>query len=83
MPTDLPPDYKPKPKDDPADPADPAVPGAVPAFPTPGGDDAVDPQGGEPRPGSDVVDPPGWGVPPVVPGGGREDVPQPAGMPTF
>lgn len=83
MPTDLPPDYKPKPKDDPNDPADPAVPGSVPSYPPVGGDDAVDPQGGEPRPGSDVVDPPGWGVPPVVPGGGREDVPLPAGMPIF
>lgn len=83
MPTDLPPDYKPKPAHDPADPADPAVPGAVPAFPPVGGEDSVDVPTGAPRPGSDVSDPPGWAVPPVVPGGDREDVPLPAGMPTF
>ncbi len=83
MPTDLPPDYKPRPVDNPADPADPTVPGAVPAFPPTGGDDSVDVPGSAPRPGSDVSDPPGWAVPPVVPGGDRGDVPLPAGMPTF
>lgn len=83
MPTDLPPDYKPRPVDDPANPADPAVPGAVPAIPEPGGADAVDPGTGAPRPGNDVSDPPGWAVPPVVPGGDKADVPLPAGMPTF
>ena len=80
MPTDLPPDYKPKPV---ADPANPTVPGAVPASPPAGGEDAVDVPGGAARPGSDVFDPPGWAAPPVAPGGDRGDVPLPAGMPTF
>ena len=83
MPTDLPPDYKPKPKSDPNDPADPNEPGAVPAFPPVGGEDALDPNGSGAGGGSDVVDPPGWSVPPVTPGGDRGNEPLPAGMPTF
>ncbi len=79
MPTDLPPDYKPKPANDPANPADPAVPGSVPAYPPEQGEDSRDPSGGTPRPGSDVVDPPGWTVPPIAPG----ETPAPAGMPAI
>ena len=88
MPTNLPPDYKPKPASDPTDPADPSVPGAAPAFPPPSDEDALDgpkgiprpgPNVGVPGPGSDVVDPPGWAVPPVVPG----EEPAPEGAPAF
>ena len=83
MPTDLPPDYKPQPVNDPANPADPAVPGSAPAFPPVQGEDSKDDAGGAPRPGADVVDPPGWGVPPIAPGVEPDKVPLPAGMPTF
>ena len=79
MPTDLPPDYKPQPVNDPANPADPAVPGSVPAYPPERGEDARDAPGGNPLPGADVVDLPGWTVPPGLPG----ETPAPAGMPTF
>lgn len=78
MPTDLPPDYKPRPADGPAQPADPAVPGSVPAYPPEQGADARDP-GGAQEPGADVVDPPGWTVPSNRPG----ETPLPAGAPTF
>jgi hypothetical protein len=84
MPTDLPPDYKPQPANDPNNPVDPSVPGSKSAYPPETGEDARDPSGVQPpRPGADNVDPPGWPVPPVVPGGDKSDVPLPAGMPTF
>ena len=81
MPTDLPPDYKPRPMSDPADAGNP-----VPAPPK--GEDSRDGQPGVPRPGpdagvglpgadGDVVDPTG------VPGGVPAGVPAPAGLPTF
>lgn len=80
MPTDLPPDYKPRPKRDPADPADPDVPGSGPAYPPAQGEDSRDDAAGAPpAPGEDVVDPPGWGMPPRVPG----ETPAPAGGPIF
>ena len=77
MPTDLPPDYKPQPANDPASPADPTVPGSAPAYPPAQGEDARDPTPGKPSPDSDVVDP--SGLPGALPGG----VPAPAGMPTI
>ena len=82
MPTDLPPDYKPQPAHDPNNPADPAVPGSGPAYPPEQGEDSRD-DPGAPRPGKDLIDPPGWSVPPLAPGGDPDDVPLPAGMPTF
>lgn len=82
MPTDLPPDYKPQPANDPNSPVDPSVPGSGPAYPPEQGDDARDPAAGKPA-GGDLVDPPGWSVPPIVPGGDPAEVPLPAGMPTF
>lgn len=86
MPTDLPPDYKPKPASDPID------PGSTPAYPpAPGEDVPGEPVGvpqpgpgvGVPGPSGDVVDPPGWSEPPILPGGQPSEVPSPAGMPTF
>jgi hypothetical protein len=82
MPTDLPPDYKPRPANDPNDPVDPGVPGSAPAYPPQQGDDSRDP-GGNALPGSDVVDPPGWPVPPTMPGREPDQVPLPAGTPVF
>lgn len=82
MPTDLPPDYKPKPADDPNDPVVPGAPGSEPAYPPSQGDDARDPAG-SPGKGADVVDPPGWPVPPTRPGVDPDSVPLPAGTPTF
>ena len=79
MPTDLPPDYKPQPKSDPNNPADPSVSGSVPAYPPAQGEDSRDEPTGIPRPGADVVDPPGW----HIPGGNPDEVPLPAGAPTF
>ncbi len=79
MPTDLPPDYKPRPRTDPNNPADPEVPGSVPAYPPVQGEDARDEPTGAPQPGADVVDPPGWGLPPIAPA----ELPSPAGAPTF
>lgn len=84
MPTNLPPDYKPKPANDPGNPADPNVPGSAPAFPPEPGEDVRDPASPSPRPGGDVIDPsPGWSVPPLVPGAEPTNDPAPAGMPTF
>ena len=92
MPTDLPPDYVPKPFNDPNNPADPNSPGSTPAYPpVPGEDSPGEPVGipqpgpgvGIPGPGGDVVDPPGWSEPPVLPGGFPSEVPTPAGTPTF
>ena len=83
MPTDLPPDYKPQPAND---------PGATPAYPPAPGEDAPGeptnvpqpgPGVGMPGPGGDVVDPPGWSEPPLMPGGSPAEVPTPAGTPTF
>lgn len=82
MPTDLPPDYKPKPARDPNDPVDPTVPGSAPAYPPVQGEDSRDDPAGVPHPGADVIDPPGWSIPPIVPGGDPADVPLPAGVPT-
>lgn len=82
MPTDLPPDYKPRPVNDPSDPVVPDVPGSAPAYPPAQGDDSRDPAG-SPGKGSDVVDPPGWPVPPTRPGIDPDAVPLPAGTPTF
>lgn len=73
MPTDLPPDYKPRPANNPASPVDPAVPGSKPAYPPEQGEDARDPTGDGPQPGEDVVGPLG------APGG----MPAPAGMPSI
>lgn len=75
MPTDLPPDYRPKPMPDP-EPQGDSVDG-------PGGVPQPGPNVGVPGPGADVVDPPGWAVPPLTPGEGGMGVPQPAGTPTF
>ncbi len=79
MPTDLPPDYKPQPKADPNSPIDPTMPGTTPAYPPAQGEDSRDEPMGVPRPGADVVDPPGW----HIPGGNPDEVPLPAGAPTF
>ena len=92
MPTDLPPDYKPRPINDPTNPADPNTPGSTPAYPpTPGEDSPAEPIGvpqpgpgvGVPGPGPDVIDPPGWSEPPIAPGGYPVEIPTPAGTPTF
>ncbi|HEX4766216.1 MAG TPA: hypothetical protein VH414_08055 [Lichenihabitans sp.] len=83
MPTDLPPDYKPQPANDPNNPADPSVPGSGPAYPPAQGEDARDEPGAAPRPGEDAVDPDGLGVPPLAPGDGKAGTPSPAGVPTF
>lgn len=87
MPTDLPPDYKPRPI---TDPADPTAPGSNPAYPPIPGDDMPGvsvpqpgPPVGVPGPDADVVDPPGWSEPPIVPGQNPVPVPSPAGTPTF
>ena len=77
MPTDLPPDYKPQPANDPASPADPSVPGSKPAYPPRPGAAARDGTVKTPQPGDDSVDP--TGLPGSFPGG----VPAPAGMPTI
>lgn len=77
MPTDLPPDYKPQPANDPANPADPTVPGSKPAYPPSRGDDARDGAVKTPQPGDDAIDP--TGLPGSFPGG----TPAPAGMPTI
>ena len=86
MPTDLPPDYKPQPAND------PASPGSTPAYPPiPGEDSPGEPVNvpqpgpgvGVPGPGGDVIDPPGWTEPPIGPGGIPSEVPSPAGTPTF
>ena len=82
MPTDLPPDYKPQPAKDPNNPADPDVPGSTQAYPPVQGEDSRDDPTGIPKPGPDVVDPPGWKVPPIIPGE-DEDIPLPAGTPSF
>ena len=89
MPTDLPPDYKPKPARDPNDPTDASAPGAVPIPPgsdvRDGGSDVPQPgpNVGVPGPGVDVIDPTGWSEPPLAPGGAPIGVPTPAGTPTF
>ena len=89
MPTDLPPDYKPRPASDPANPPHPNDPGAV---APPRGEDVRDPSGrpsSGPRspegagPSGDVVDPPGWGEPSLGPDSNPLGVPSPAGTPTF
>ena len=88
MPTDLPPDYKPKPASDPANPPHPNDPGAV---APPAGEDARDPTGrpdsgprsGVPGSDGDVVDPPGWPEPATGPGDSPIGVPSPAGTPSF
>ena len=86
MPTDLPPDYVPRPAND------PVSPGSTPAYPpTPGEDVPGEPVGipnpdpgpGIPGPQGDVVDPPGWSEPPLTPGGTPVELPTPAGTPTF
>jgi hypothetical protein len=90
MPTDLPPDYKPKPAANPDNPADPNNPGS-PTYPPGQGDDALDrptvpqpgPGVGAPGPGPDVFDPPGWSVPPIAPGSNPGEGPTPASTPTF
>ena len=83
MPTDLPPDYKPQPANDPNSPVDPGVPGSGPAYPPEQGDDARDAPTGVPEPGADVLDTPGWSRPPLVPGVDPAGTPLPAGMPIF
>ena len=90
MPTELPPDYKPKPVRDPHHPGDnPVEPGAPgedsPGAPgrAPGGVPQPGPGVGVPGPGPDVVDPPGWAEPPLEPGGFPSGVPTPAGTPSF
>ncbi len=80
MPTDLPPDYKPKPAADP-DAKDPT------AAPAPD-QDSVDGARGVPRPGPGVgVGRPGTDGDVVDPSGFPKDdplgIPSPAGMPTF
>ena len=83
MPTDLPPDYRPKSAPEPKKPGPPALP-------MPQGEDARDPMGtprptpnaGTPGPKGDVVDPPGWAEPVGGPGEGL-GVPTPAGTPSF
>ena len=85
MPTDLPPDYVPKPLPD-ADkpglaPSDPGAPGSD----MPGSTGVPQPGAGVGAPGvqPDVLDPPGWAEPPLAPGGFPAGVPTPAGTPTF
>ncbi len=67
MPTDLPPDYQPKPVNDPNDPRDPNTPGSTPAYPPTPGEDSPGEPIGIPQPG------PGVGVP--GPGPGRHRSP--------
>lgn len=78
MPTDLPPDYKPQPRNNPANPADPNVPGSVPAYPPSQGDVARDPTG-VPATWRGCRRSTRMGLPPLVP----EEVPLPADAPTF
>lgn len=75
MPTDLPPDYKPKPVNDPNDPAAPWSPGSNPAYPPTQGEDVP---GDVPKPGSGTGLP-GSDADSVDPAG----VPAPAGTPSF
>ena len=86
MPTDLPPDYVPKPINDPNDPRDPNTPGSTPAYPPAPGEDFARradrhaPARARRRragTGRDVVDPPGWSEPPIMPGGTPAEIPHP------